>query len=115
MKIVNQGVKSVRVRCYSGPYFLGFGLNTGNGDLNNSEYGHFLRSEYWSRKPSNILKDLMNSNEIFRKEVAYDNIKRYKKPEFRPLTRKNIFQLTTVGSQIDTPSILFRVKAISIS
>ena len=37
----------------------------------------------------------MNSNGIFRKEVAYDNIKRYKKPEFRPLTRKNIFQLTT--------------------
>ena len=34
-------VKSVRVRSYSGLYFLAFGLNT---DQNNSEYGHFLRN-----------------------------------------------------------------------
>ena len=31
-------VKSVRIRSYSGPYFLAFGLNT---DQNNSEYGLF--------------------------------------------------------------------------
>ena len=30
-------VKSVRIRSYSGPHFPAFGLN-------NSEYGHFLRS-----------------------------------------------------------------------
>ena len=30
-------VKTVRIRSYSGPYFQVFGLN-------NSEYGHFLRS-----------------------------------------------------------------------
>ena len=35
-------VKHVRIRSYSGPHFPAFGLNT---DQNNSEYGHFLRSE----------------------------------------------------------------------
>ena len=34
--------KSVRIRSYSGPYFPAFGLNM---DQNNSEYGHFLRSD----------------------------------------------------------------------
>ena len=48
-------VKSVRIRNYSGPHFLKFGLNTErysvslrmweNVDQNNSEYGHFLRSD----------------------------------------------------------------------
>ena len=46
-------VKSVRIRSYSGPHFSAFGLNTEryslqmleNADPNNSEYGHFLRSE----------------------------------------------------------------------
>ena len=33
-------VKSVRILSYSGPYFPAFGLNT---ELNNSEYGPFLR------------------------------------------------------------------------
>ena len=37
-------LKSVRIRSYSGPHFLAFGLNTGRYDLNNCEYGHFLRS-----------------------------------------------------------------------
>ena len=35
-------VKSVRIWSYSGPYFPAFGLNT---DQNNSEYGHFSRSD----------------------------------------------------------------------
>ena len=34
----NHCVKSVRIRSYSGSHFPAFGLN-------NSEYGHFLRSE----------------------------------------------------------------------
>ena len=40
-------VKSVSIRRYSGPYFLSFGLNSmqENMDQNNSECGHFLRSE----------------------------------------------------------------------
>ena len=52
-------VNSVRIRSYSGPHFLAFGLNTEryfaslhiqskckeNADQNNSKYGHFSRSE----------------------------------------------------------------------
>ena len=40
--------KSARIRSYTGPHFPTFGLNTErreNADLNNSEYGHFLRSD----------------------------------------------------------------------
>ena len=35
-------VKNVRIRSCPGPYFPVFGLNT---DENNSENGHFLRSD----------------------------------------------------------------------
>ena len=35
-------MKSVRIGSNSGPHFPAFGLNT---DQNNSEYGHFLRSD----------------------------------------------------------------------
>ena len=35
-------VKCVRIWSYSGPYFPAFGLNM---DQNNSEYGHFSRSD----------------------------------------------------------------------
>ena len=51
-------VKSIRIRSYSGPYFPEFGLNTERYSIspysvwmreneyqNNSEYGHFSRSE----------------------------------------------------------------------
>ena len=49
-------VKSVRVRSFSGPYFLTFGLNTetysvrmrGNTDQNNSEYIRRLFSNFLS-------------------------------------------------------------------
>ena len=35
-----------RIRSFSGPYFLAFGLNT---DQKNSEYGHFSRSDnHWT-------------------------------------------------------------------
>ena len=37
-------VKSVPIRSYSGPHFLVFGLRK-NADQNNSEYGHFSRSD----------------------------------------------------------------------
>ena len=36
-------VKRVRIRTYSGPYFPAFAPN-------NSEYGHFLRSDIYQRK-----------------------------------------------------------------
>ena len=44
-------VKSVRIQIYYGPHFPAFGLNTEseNADQNNSEYGHFSRSEYDSQ------------------------------------------------------------------
>ena len=42
-------VKSVHIRSYFGPHFPAFGLNTvrmrENTDQNNSEYGHFIRSD----------------------------------------------------------------------
>lgn len=38
---VRHCVKSVRIRRYSGPHFLAFGLKE---DQNNFDYGHFLRS-----------------------------------------------------------------------
>ena len=50
----NHCVKSIRIRSYSGLHFPEFGLNLDlvqmreNADQNNSEYGHFLRSEcFW--------------------------------------------------------------------
>ena len=63
---------------------------------------------YWRRKPSYLLNDFRNFNEIFRKDLAYDIIKSDKKAAFHPLSRKNIFGKTTGGGQ---PSI-FRVKYI---
>ena len=41
------------------------------------------------------MNNLRNFNEIFRKDMAYDNIKSYKKPEFQSLCRKHIFGKTT--------------------
>ena len=38
----NHYVKSVCIPSFSGPYFSAYGLNT---DQQNSEYGHFSRSE----------------------------------------------------------------------
>ena len=45
---------------------------------------------------SNLLNNLKNFNEIFRKDVPYDKIKSHKKPGFHPLFRRYIFQKTTV-------------------
>ena len=56
-------VKSDRIRNYSGPYFRE------NKDQNNSEYGHFSRSEQWvgirvvcylKREPSIFTKNIVN-------------------------------------------------------
>ena len=41
------GVESVRIRNYSGPYSVRMRKNT---DQNNSEYGHFLRSDKHNEK-----------------------------------------------------------------
>ena len=46
-----------------------------------------------------LLHDLRNSNEIFGKDVTYDNIKSHKKKKkwLHPLCRRNIFG-KTIGS-----------------
>ena len=46
-------------------------------------------SSYWQRKSSYLLYDLRNFNEIFRKDVTYDNIESHKK-QFHHLFRKYI-------------------------
>ena len=60
------------------------------------------------------LNNLRNLNEIFRKDVTYDNIKCHKKLEFHPLCRRYIFRKTTGEGQIDSPS-RFRVKSLLFS
>ena len=49
-------VKSVRIQYYYGPYFPVFGLNT---DQNNSEYGHFSRSDV------DVVKDYFKNNVLY--------------------------------------------------
>ena len=44
-----------------------------------------------------------NFNEIFRKDVPYDNIKSLKKPGIHRLCRRYIFWKTTGGGQFDPP------------
>ena len=60
-------VKSVRIRCYSGPLLRSISLYTvrmrENADQSNSEYGHFLRSANVPRTCSQELKKSRN-NEI---------------------------------------------------
>ena len=60
----------------------------------------------------NLLNDLRNFNEIFWKDVPYDNIKSHKNQSFT-LSRKHIFGKTTRGRGSNWPqSSLFRVKNI---
>ena len=40
----------------------------------------------------------IDRDEIFRKDVTYDNIKSHKKPGFQPLLRRYIYGKTTGGS-----------------
>ena len=50
------------------------------------------------RKSSYFLNDLINFNEIFRKDVAYDNMKRDEKARFYTLCRKHTFGSQEGGS-----------------
>ena len=52
------------------------------------------------RNSSFLLNELRNFNEIFRKDVTYDNIKSHKKPAFHPLFRGYIFRKTTGGGGV---------------
>ena len=52
------------------------------------------------------MNDFRNFNEIFRKDVTYDNIKSYKKPESHPLFKpslKETFLEKRQGVQADAP------------
>ena len=66
---------------------------------------------------SERLEGLRDYNEIFRKDVTYDNIKSYQKPGLHLLSEKHIYRKTTGGGggQIELPSLarLFRVKVTS--
>ena len=77
----NHCVKSVRIWNYSSPHFPTFGLNTEryfvsllilrmweNTDQNNSEYGHFLRSE--------LISNAQNFTVFILLKIGYKNIKR---------------------------------------
>ena len=48
----------------------------------------------------NFWNNLRNFNEIFRKDVPYDNFKSHKKPGFHPIFRRYNFQKSQ-GGQID--------------
>ena len=50
------------------------------------------------------MNDLRNFNEIFRKDVTYDNIKSHKKSWFHPLCRRYVFGKTTDVGQITPPA-----------
>ena len=52
-----------------------------------------------------LLNDLWDSNKVFRKDVAYDNIKSRIKTGLRPLSRRYISGITTGGFKL-TPSLL---------
>ena len=47
---------------------------------------------------SYLLNELRNFNEIFMKDVAYDNIKSHKKTGLQPLFRKHIFEKSQGGA-----------------
>ena len=49
---------------------------------------------------------MRNLNEIFRKDVTYDNIQSHKKAGFHPLFRRYIFGKTAEVGQIDPPAVL---------
>ena len=51
-----------------------------------------------------LLNDLKNFNEIFRKDVTYDNIKNHKKPGFYSLFRRYIFGKTGEVKLITLPT-----------
>ena len=56
---------------------------------------------------------MRNFNEIFRKDVPYDNFKSHKKPGFHPLFRRYNFQKTSGGIKLTPTPFLpsrFRVK-----
>ena len=53
---------------------------------------------------------MRNFNEIFRKDMTYDNIKSHKKPGFNPLCRRYIFRKAAGGGGgggLQDPPVVF--------
>ena len=66
---------------------------------------------YWWRKLSYLLNDMMNFNEMFRKNVTYGIIKSNKKSRLCPLPRKhNLGKIAEEGSNWRTPDILGLIR-----
>ena len=76
-------------------FFLFFFFFLGGGSMKIDE-----NSLYCRKNSSYLLNHLRNFNEIFRKDVNFDNIKSHKKTGFHPLFRRYIFRKTTVGVQL---------------
>ena len=62
-------------------------------------------SLYCQRKSPYLLKDLWSFNEIFRNDVAYDNIKNHKYQEFT-ISLADTFLKKPQGCQIVPPAFL---------
>ena len=60
-----------------------------------------------------LLNDLKNFNEVFRKDVPYDNTKIHKKPAFHPLFRRHIFRKTTGGGR-QVSKFMFKLPIITL-
>ena len=69
-----------------------------------------LKKKIEEENSSFLLNDLMNFNEIFRKNLTYDDIKSHQKSGFHPHSRKRIFGKTIVGviSTLHSPPPFFR-------
>ena len=64
------------------------------------------------RENLQVLKDLRDFKEIFRKDLAYNDIKSHKKPGFLPLFRRHIFGKPAVVEVKLIPPAFFWVKLI---
>ena len=71
----------------------------------------FLGGSVWPLA-SYLLNGLMSFNEIFRKDVSYDNIKRHKKTRFHPFIRRYIFRETTGGSNWPPPPAVLGLRKL---
>ena len=59
---------------------------------------NYENSSYWRSKSSYLLNELMNFNEIFRKDLTYNNIKSHKNQGFS-LSPKNTFLAKTTRGE----------------
>ena len=56
------------------------------------------------RENLQVLRDLRNFKEIFRKDIAYNYIKSHKKPGFLLLFRRYFWKTRSARGQIDPPA-----------